>query len=242
MGWILRFGHAVAVTPVTTACGAFGTRGSGRIVTEPRPVRDFDQVTLKGIGTLRVSQGETEALTIEAEDNIIPHISTDVTGSRLTIDVDTGRPTSTQPTRPIVFTLRVKTLRDLQISGTGEAEVSDLTSDRLGLVISGSGGATLRQLQTPRLDVQISGACRVHATGAAADQSLTISGSGTYRAVDLASDTASVTISGSGDARLRVEQRLSVRITGSGKVQYAGNAAVDRRITGSGSVRKIPGS
>lgn len=241
MGWILRLGLALAVLPVTTACGAFGTRGSGHVVTEPRQVSGFDQVSLKGTGTLRVSQGDAESLTIEAEDNILPHIRTQVSGSRLTIDFDTGFLTSIRTTKPIIFTLSVKNLRDLEISGSGDAEVASLTTDLLGLAISGSGGATVQRLQTPRLDVQISGAGQVTAAGTATNQALKISGSGTYEALDLASDTANVTVSGSGDATLRVEKTLSVLVTGSGDVRYAGNATVDQRITGSGSVQKISG-
>ena len=46
--------------------------GSGNIVTEDRPVSDFDQIVLTGLGEMIITQGDTESLTIEADDDTPP--------------------------------------------------------------------------------------------------------------------------------------------------------------------------
>ena len=46
--------------------------GSGVSMTESRPVNDVSSVSSYGSGNLIVEHGETEALTITADDNILP--------------------------------------------------------------------------------------------------------------------------------------------------------------------------
>ena len=47
-----------------------------------------------------------------------------------------------------------------------------------------------------------------------------------------------IRISGSGDVRIRAEERLKVRISGSGKVYYTGNPVIESEISGSGMIIK----
>jgi hypothetical protein len=46
--------------------------GSGNLQTETRTVRGFNEVELRDEGTLVIEQGAAESLTIAAEDNILP--------------------------------------------------------------------------------------------------------------------------------------------------------------------------
>src|SRR5262249_23160665 len=59
--------------------------GSGRVASEARQVRNFDEVALTGSGTLTVTQTGEESLTIQADDNILPLLTSDVVGRRLTL-------------------------------------------------------------------------------------------------------------------------------------------------------------
>jgi hypothetical protein len=52
--------------------------GSGNVITESRDVAGFNEIALGGIGTGIVTQGDEEALTIEAEDNLLPPIGSEV--------------------------------------------------------------------------------------------------------------------------------------------------------------------
>ncbi|MEM5775210.1 MAG: hypothetical protein AAGU05_09440, partial [Anaerolineaceae bacterium] len=46
-------------------------------------VSSFDAVLLSSIGDLTISQGDTESLTVEAEDNILPVLTQQVHGGQL---------------------------------------------------------------------------------------------------------------------------------------------------------------
>jgi len=63
-------------TPVT---------GSGKVITESRSVSNFKNITFSGMGEMLITQDETESLTIEAEDNIVALIKTEVKDDTLTI-------------------------------------------------------------------------------------------------------------------------------------------------------------
>src|SRR5689334_10034881 len=66
-------------------CTGSGTVGSGRIATETREASGFSAIDLRGIGRVVVTVGEQEAVTIEAEDNILPRISTTVRDGTLVL-------------------------------------------------------------------------------------------------------------------------------------------------------------
>jgi hypothetical protein len=55
-----------------------GVRGSGNVVEETREVSGVSGVELATLGTLHVEIGESESLRIEAEDNLLEYIETDV--------------------------------------------------------------------------------------------------------------------------------------------------------------------
>ena len=91
--------------------GAKTLQGSGNVTSESRNVSDFNEVELQGIGNLTIQQTGSESLTIEAEDNIIPYLKTEVKNNRLTLSIEPGVGIST--TKPINYELTVKDLSDL---------------------------------------------------------------------------------------------------------------------------------
>lgn len=229
---------ALLVAPVVAACTVpfVPDRGSGTVVTEERSVAGFDEVSLEGTGTLTIEQGDREALTIEAEDNIIPRITTEVRGRRLEIGFRRG--TSGRPTEPIRFHLTMRDIHAIELAGSGDVVSASIQSDDLSLTISGSGDARIDRFSGGSLRVEISGSGSCTVAGTATDQRVEIAGSGEYRAGDLASETASVDIAGSGDATVRVAQSLDVSVAGSGDVRYYGNPSISQTILGSGNVER----
>jgi len=88
---------------VVGACSIVGERGSGTMATETRDVSGFDEIDLGGSGRVLIAVTGTESLTIEAEDNILPLLTTEVRNGRLEL----GAKQSISPTREIVYTITV---------------------------------------------------------------------------------------------------------------------------------------
>jgi len=204
----------LAVGSVVTACSA--TAGSGQLATQSRQVSGFTSVELTGVGDLSIDQTGTESLTVSAEDNLLPLLTSKVEGDTLIL----GKKPNTRivATKPITYTLTMK--------------------DLAGLAVSGSGTINAPKLSTAALRIEISGSGMITTAGNAVDQNLEISGSGRYLADGLTSKTTTAEISGSGTASVIASDALDVKISGSGTLTYSGNPQVTQEVSGSGRLIK----
>ncbi len=229
------------------ACGLLGggaervITGSGQVTSETRDVAGIERVTLAGMGEVVIQEGASETLTIEAEDNILPLITSEVTDGTLRLDFDraTWRDTI-RLTEPVRYVLTVRELDGLELSGSGSMSSSSLHADHLIIQLTGEGDVTVENMESGALDVRLEGAGNVNVAGLVVDQVVAIEGTGQYQAGELDSETARVTIGGSGDAVVWARRDLSVNITGSGTVSYWGDPVVSRRdISGAGDINPM---
>jgi hypothetical protein len=233
---------AIAVLLVSSACGVVPVlsrtiEGSGNIITEERNVSGFDRVTLAGFGEVSVEQGETESLTVSTDDNIMPYVRTEVRNNTLILDFDdTGSNRSYNPTDGIKFSLVVKDLNRIDISGAGSFEVNTFETEALLVDLSGAGNLEIYDMTASELVVRQSGAGTVVVSGEVNGQELTHSGVGSYHAADLESETAIIDISGAGSATVWVTESLDIQISGLGNVIYYGNPRITQDISGLGKL------
>ena len=224
----------VVLVIASSACSI--VRGSGDIVSESREVSGFDSIDLSGVGEVIITQGEGESLTIETDDNVMEHITSEVRGG--TLYLGTKPQTNVFPTR-LVFTLGVDELMAADVSGSGSVEARSIETDNLQISVSGSGSVNVDLLAADDLKVRISGSGDVELAGEVPVQDIDISGSGKYRAVDLLSEDATVSVSGSGDATLWATGSLDADVSGSGTIDYYGNPTVNTSTSGSGEVNSM---
>lgn len=204
---------AALVASCTVSVGP-GVRGSGNLVTETRPVGSFDEIVLEGSGEVSVEVTGADSLEVEAEDNIIPLLTTEVTDGRLVL----GSDGSFSTTRGITYIITAATLNGVTIRGSGNIVADRIDSDAFGVEIDGSGDVTLN--------------------GSAVELGVQINGSGNVDGFGLEATTASVEVNGSGTTSVNAVDALDVEINGSGDIVYEGDPVVDRSINGSGDVRR----
>jgi hypothetical protein len=212
-------------------------RGSGRVVTEQREVSGFDQLDFSGVGKMTITQGNRESLTVEADDNVIDHITSEVIGSRLVIGYEKGQTINTPTT--IRYTLVVKDLTKLDLSGFGDINVDQLETDSFTLDLSGAGNLTVDELQAADLRVVMSGFGNAEISGEVLDLRLDISGTGNFKGGDLLCQTANVDVSGFGNATVWVENDLDVTISGTGNVSYFGSPRISQEVSGLGRLKDL---
>jgi hypothetical protein len=208
-------------------------QGSGNYTTENRTVDDFGSISFSSAGEVYLSQGPKH-LRIEAEDNIIRGLMTEVGSGRLTI-----RHTAAciNPQKPIKIYVSTPHIEGLDISGSGSITgLSPIESDALRIDISGSGDINL-DVDCKDLSTTISGSGSAVLKGRATDNSVDISGSGAVHSYDLETNRSTVRISGSGTAEVNVHDELNTNLSGSGSVSYKGCPSMtSQEISGSGSV------
>jgi hypothetical protein len=220
-----------------TACNV--VRGSGNVITEPRQVSHFNRVSMGGSGELTVTQGDEESLTIEADDNLLRHIQSEVRDGTLFLAIRGSKWSDhIRPTRPIRFSVIMKEIAGLDLSGSGSIRASHITTQDLAIGIGGSGDVRIGSLAAQKLGVVLSGSATCAVSGGKVSrQGIDISGSGEYRGAKLESQAVEAEISGSGHATVWVRDSLSVNISGSGEVDYFGAPGkISKEISGSGSL------
>src|SRR5262245_5806663 len=229
-------------TLALTACdhrigGIGGIRGSGNVKTESRPVGGFKAVELAGIGKLIIEQNGTESLTVEAEDNLLPLITTQVSGARLVLG--TKPHTNLSPTKPIVFRLSAKDLEKIALRGSGNIEAGDIDSKGFVTDLSGSGNITLGKVTARHFELHSNGSGDFKSQGVKSDDArLDASGSGSGELIGLDTKTLNVDQSSSGSIRLSGRSdNQEIKVTGSGS--YIAEDLESRTVTvntvGSGS-------
>jgi hypothetical protein len=213
-------------------------RGSGNVVTEDRNVSGFTGIDLASIGNAVIEIGQDEGLSIQAEDNLMQYIQTEVRGN--TLEIRNQNNLNFQPREQIIYTITVANLEELTISGLGSVDAPDLQADNFQINISGGGDVEISSLEASTLDVDISGLGNLFIrSGQVNQQDVHISGSGDFRALDMQSQRARVQISGLGSSSLWVTTDLEVNISGGGSVRYKGNPTVQEELSGLGRVEKI---
>ncbi len=106
--------------------------GSEQVITEERQVSDFNKISLNGYGNLVIIQStSTEALKIEAEDNLMPKIRTRVEDKTLKIDYEwqTWPWFSFKPNKPINFYVAVKDINQISVSGAGSVKSDSIKTE-----------------------------------------------------------------------------------------------------------------
>ncbi len=234
LGW-----GSILIAFLLTSCGFNTIRGSGNVISEARNVSDFDRVVLGGSGQLVITQSGDEALTVDAEDNIMQYVTTEVRNGTLFLGIDSPSGTSIQTTQSIHYILDVDDLIGLKVSGSGSATSQSLETSRLELVVSGSGDVGIDSLTAETADINLSGSGEVELMGQVEEQVVDINGSADYNAEALGSDIASITIGGSGAATVWISDTLDASVAGSGSVNYYGNPVTDVSTSGSGRVTSL---
>lgn len=231
---------ALVLLAVVAASGCIGQKatGSGNVINQSQNVSGFNQVALEGIGTIIITQGNQESLTVEAEDNLIPYIKTNVSNNKLSISMDRGMPV---PTKPVIFHITVKDLNTIDTSGSGKIQSDNLKVNSLTINTNGAGEGNLTNLNVNTLKILISGAGRLNISGNANNQDITISGAGDYTANNLVSKTVTITISGAGKGTVRVSDTLNAIINGAGQISYIGSPKITQQISGAGTIKQISG-
>lgn len=229
-----------------SSCGVLTNMGfnvgtsSSTITSENRDVSGFNAIDFSTFGKINVSQGDKESLNISGPADLVQKISTTVTDGTLIID-EKGNITlpSISNYNTLTYTIVVKDLSSLNISGAGDVQVETLTSPDMNVTLTGAGKVQMNQLTTDRLIVEISGLGGLEISGSASQATIDISGTGNLNAPDLKIQTAVITIPGLGSATVWVTDKLIGTISGAGSISYFGSPQTITNSTGIGSFKPL---
>jgi hypothetical protein len=219
--------------------GGPSVRGSGTVITENRSVAEFHGVEVRNQGNLVIAFGPEESLVVEAEDNLLEHLASEVRDGILYFDtIPSG--TNIRTRKPIVYRLTAVSLDSLSTSSAGSITAPAMEVDSLVVDISSAGSVEIESLIAHALRANLSSAgnLRIQA-GAVIDQIVSVSSAGKYDAENMSSERATLNLSSAGKATVLVNEYLEADISSVGNLYYSGEAEVDVNTSSMGKAIRL---
>jgi hypothetical protein len=192
---------------------SFGIKGDGVIKTEDREVFEFSKIASAGGYEIKWTRGKP-ALSISTDQNLLPHIKTEV----------------------IVGTLRIDSKDNLRPTRNTTIAISSETLN--GVELTGANTFTASQLSGPDLKLGATGASTINVEGSVTNLSASLTGASTLHAKSLQTQTAALSLTGASTADVAVADSLKTTLTGACSLTYSGNPkTVENNVTGAGSVQ-----
>jgi hypothetical protein len=132
-----------------------GVQGSGVAATQTRELASFSAVELAGSNVVTIRVGEKQSVVVQADDNLLDRVTTEVQSGNLVIGNTVGSFTTESP---MSVEITIPSLDALTLTGSG--------------VVAATG------IETPSLTVTLSGSGALRASGTATQLDVTLGGSG----------------------------------------------------------------
>ncbi len=199
---------------------------SGKIVTKDVSVQPFDVLEAKGLYELVLSEGEKEAVKIEADDNLQSLFSVSNNGSKIVIDMpelknhdinSKGKKDRQNLKWKVYVTYRK--LKRLDVSLVGSVTSSTPVKSDVFEINNKAVGNINLQIVASKLNVDNKGVGSITLKGTATDAVVLNAGVGEFNGEELVVQTMDINNSGIGSAEVNVEKDLKIKQSFLGKVR-----------------------
>ena len=228
----------IGIFTVCTSCLVYINTviGNGVMKTSERTVSSFEKIHITGSAEVRFYKAEEIKVVVTVDSNLDEYVDIVTKNHVLEIGSKKGSYSFTK----YLVEVYSPVLTGVSVSGSGSFTGYDiLTASTFEAAISGSGNFS-GTIENEVFTAKISGSGRITVLGNAGESNINISGSGRFIGNDFCVKKAAVNVSGSGNARVYVTDRLDATISGSGRIEYSGNPpTVNSKITGSGRINKL---
>jgi len=228
--------------PLAAAVLAFaGTLAAADLTADVPSVGPFRHIEVSGVGELVLVQGDEERVAIEASPKARARIRLKNNDGTLEIQIVDARSGwdlfGERPPSPRL-TVYFRTLESIEVAGEVNVRARRIDVPDFRIEAAGATEFKVDALKVKHLHVEGAGAFKADVAGEATEQRIELTGAGDYRAAQLRSQTATVTIGGASRVVVNAEKTLSVEVTGAGIVEYIGNPNVTQEVSGAGRVRR----
>lgn len=229
--FLLVWMFLLAVAPVF----AQQVKGNGNIKSQIRDVSGYKGINVSGGFIVELVQGNNEGVELEAEENLLDNIATEVKNGVLHIYNRRSLSTS----RAMKAYVTIKELNSIYISG-GVKVSSKSTFKTSGLRMNMSGGSSVKlALSTEELKADMSGASKVELSGKAEKVTIDMSGASKVEAADLEASIVKVDASGASKVKLFAKETLDINASGASVVFYKGSPSITAETSAAARVSRF---
>lgn len=210
-------------------------RGSGEIKSQHRNVSNIKGIQVSGGFVVELTQGNNEGVRLEAQENLLDNIKTEVRNGVLHIYNDKGVSTS----KSMKAYVTLKSLESISISG-GVKVVGNSSFKSPGLKLEMSGGSNLKlTIATEQIKGNLSGASKVELLGKAGEVNMQLSGASKLEASELEAQQVQVNASGASNVKVFAKEGLDINASGASSVYYKGSPSITSDVTSAARVGKL---
>ncbi|GAA4114209.1 head GIN domain-containing protein [Aquimarina addita] len=213
--------------------------GNGNVINKTRNLSEYDQIKVSNSLDVLLVSGTEGNLTVTAESNLIPYITTEIEGGILKLNIKKGYYLKPSKSNKLLITVPFKDINAVTLAGSGDINSEAvIKSNDFTTKISGSGDIKLA-VEATNIESFITGSGDIKLKGATENLICKVTGSGGLSAYDLNAKKVEASLTGSGDIEITVIQALKARVIGSGDIDYKGNPEKeDTAVSGSGDITK----
>jgi hypothetical protein len=229
---------AIAILSIAACTNAQLRRtvyGNNKVVTKERKIESFTGLRVSTGIDVYLKQGDVETVSVEADENILEYILTEVRGGILNVYTEVS---IRDAERKRVY-ITVKEISSIRTSSAGDVfGESPIKSDRLELSASSAGNIKL-EVSAKEIKVSISSSGDITLTGETGLLEADLSSAGDLNAYELNAKEAVLSVSSAGDAAVNVSEKLTARASSAGDINYRGNPKnIDTHSSSAGGVHK----
>jgi len=211
-----------------------GKKGNGDVISETRNTTDeFTEVSASEGLMVYVTQADDFSIEVEADENIIDLIATDIKNGKLRIHTheNIGRATKKiYVSLPEISVLKSSSGAHLNTENTIQAE---------RLEIDGSSGANITtEFTADNVVIDASSGANLTISGTAHNADIDVSSGGNINAKKLETKTCTADASSGGNVKIQVSESLVADASSGGNISYSGDPTVEKKKSVSGSVHK----
>jgi len=209
-------------------------KGSGNVKSESRNVKNFTGVKTATAIDIYLTQGSDFKVVVEADDNLIDEIVTEVEDGVLKVYLDRVNITSFEK---MVVKVTMKEIDYISASSAGDVIGETLIkADDLKIRTSSAGDVKI-EVDANTLDLATSSSGDITISGKADYLEASTSSAGDIKGYDLTVREANISASSAGDVRITVTEKLKARSSSAGDIYYMGNPTyVDSKASSAGDV------
>ena len=220
------------IAGLTTTC-TFGQK------MDTRNVSDFTGIEASGKFDITVVKGDTESLTIEADDDVLPYVRSKVKEGELCLYVKKGIFRKIANSKSIKATIVMKNMKEVSLSDACKLTSNDLfTPKKFKGECSGTSSMSIN-VNAEKVSIECSDASLVDLKGSAVKIEIEMSGSSILRAEDFTARTADIETSGTSSVTINVTDVLKVEASKASQVYYKGSPVVKIESSGESKVKQI---
>ncbi len=194
------------------------------IVIENRDLSGFSKIEASGAFQIRIIKSTSYGVKVEADDEVIKNIITEVSGGKLIIKMQNKDKSDYNSHRKVLnITVQTPSLTALTCSGAVEVSSDDIfDAEKFELKTSGASEVKLG-INAKLLISKFSGASEVKLKGKVDTHALEMTGASELEALDLEASKYAIQSKGASDCKIFVKEELAVSGSGASSIKYKGS-------------------